>query len=476
MSESIEEVERWSTFELAVHAPISGNPFTDADFGAVFTHGHRGVEVDGFYDGDETFRVRFMPDVEGEWRYETRSNVDELAGRTGSFNCTPATGDNHGPVRVADRYHFAYEDGTPFYQVGTTCYAWVHQGTELEEQTLETLRDAPFNKLRMCVFPKDYTYNRNEPELYAFQRTDGGEWDFTRFDPVFWQHLEKRVGQLRELGVEADIILFHPYDGGRWGFDRMDAETDDRYLRYAVARLAAFRNVWWSMANEFDIMSTKSMSDWDRFFRVVQESDPYQHLRSVHNCREFYDHGKPWVTHCSVQSSDLDRVRHWRERYGKPVVVDECCYEGNVRQNWGNISARELVHRFWLGTVGGGYVGHGETYLHPDDILWWSKGGVLHGDSPPRIAFLKDILEDGPQSGFEPVPGGVAKGQDYYLFYFGVRQPAEYAFELPEEHEYEAEIIDPWEMTVGKVQGTFSGEFVLELPGRPYLAVRMRKV
>ena len=32
----------------------------------------------------------------------------------------------------------------------------------------------------------------------------------------------------------------------------MPAEADDRYLRYAVARLAAYRNVWWSLANECD--------------------------------------------------------------------------------------------------------------------------------------------------------------------------------------------------------------------------------
>ena len=86
------------------------------------------------------------------------------------------------------------------------------------------------------------------------------------------------------------------------------AEADDRYLRYIVARLAAYRNVWWSMANEFDLMEDKSMADWDRFFRVVQESDPYQHLRAIHNCRGFYDHAKPWVTHQSIQHSDLDRV------------------------------------------------------------------------------------------------------------------------------------------------------------------------
>ena len=37
-----------------------------------------------------------------------------------------------------------------------------------------------------------------------------------------------------ELGIEADLILFHSYD--RWGFSEMDAETDDRYLQYVVAR------------------------------------------------------------------------------------------------------------------------------------------------------------------------------------------------------------------------------------------------
>ncbi|MCB0151174.1 MAG: DUF5060 domain-containing protein, partial [Caldilineaceae bacterium] len=60
---------------------------------------------------------------------------------------------------------------------------------------------------------------------------------------------------------------------------------------------------------------------------------------------------------------------------------------------WGNISAREMVHRFWQGTAAGGYVGHGETYLNPDAILWWSKGGVLHGESAPRLAFLRALLE-----------------------------------------------------------------------------------
>ena len=69
--------------------------------------------------------------------------------------------------------------------------------------------------------------------------------------------MEQRIAQLRDLGIEADVIIFHPYDEGHWGFDRMPADADDRYLRYLVSRLAAFRNVWWSLANEYDFMKEK---------------------------------------------------------------------------------------------------------------------------------------------------------------------------------------------------------------------------
>lgn len=34
--------------------------------------------------------------------------------------------------------------------------------------------------------------------------------------------------------------------------------------------------------------------------------------------------------------------------------------------------------------------------VHPDDILWWSHGGKLHGESEPRLSFLKKILDETP--------------------------------------------------------------------------------
>ena len=90
----------------------------------------------------------------------------------------------------------------------------------------------------------------------------------------------------------------------------MTAEADDRYLRYALARMSAYRNVWWSMANEFDLMKAKSAQDFDRFFHIVEQHDPVGHLRSVHYSHTMYDYSKPWVTHASLQTSKFDEAEH----------------------------------------------------------------------------------------------------------------------------------------------------------------------
>jgi hypothetical protein len=470
-------VERWGVYEVALPGPDAGNPYLEVTLSATFRLEHRAVTVAGFYDGGGAYRIRFMPDADGEWTYATASNRAELAGKSGRFTVKPPGAGNHGPVAVRKTWHFGYADGTPYYPVGTTAYAWAHQTPELEAQTLTTLRAAPFNKIRMCVFPKHYTYNANEPVYYPFPR-DAGQNDYARFDPAFWRHFEGLVRQLMEQGVEADLILFHPYD--RWGYQNMPAAVDERYLRYAVARLAAFRNVWWSMANEWDFMKHKTLADFDRYFHIVQQADPYQHLRSIHNGTVFYDHAKPWVTHASVQSDDFARVPEWLAAYRKPVVVDECKYEGNIPRRWGDIPAQEMVRRFWLGFAQGAYVGHGETYADPRDVLWWSKGGVLHGQSAARIAFLRKLIEESPRAGLVPFPGqkfpAAYVEKEQYLYYLDVHQPVEFEFELPRGVRFTAEIIDTWEMTRRAAPGTYEGKFTLKLPGKPHQAVRFTRV
>jgi hypothetical protein len=223
----------------------------------------------------------------------------------------------------------------------------------------------------------------------------------------------------------------------------MTRDEDAAYVRYVVARLAAYRSVWWPLANEYDfLLDVKDMAWWDELCQVVQSADPYGHLISLHNGEASmkYDHRKPWISHVSVQDWDVKQTPRWRAEWGKPIVNDEMEYEGNIPRPWGNISARELVHCFWLTVTRGGYGGHGETYLDPDDLLWWAKGGVLQGESAPRIRFLRSILEADVAQGLTPFTSedrweftrvsGAYEG-DYRLIYFGEHQPAHWAVGLP---------------------------------------------
>lgn len=491
-------IEKWRFYEGSFKGPKEGNPFLEVELTAVFKHENRFVEVNGFYDGDGIYKVRFMPDILGKWTFTTKSNIESLDGLIGNLECVEPTSSNHGPVSVKDQYHFEYADGTPHYSFGTTCYAWIHQSMKLQEKTLETLKSAPFNKMRMCVFPKHYDYNHNEPEIYPYEGSLENGFDFTKFNPTFFNHLEKRILDLQELGIECDLILFHPYD--RWGFSEMAAEDDDRYLKYIVSRLSAFRNIWWSMANEYDLLSekfnfnnmrkiNKTNQDWERLAYILDKNDPYEHLKSIHNFLEFYDYKKTWITHCSIQRIDnyktSENTDEWRNTYGKPVVIDECGYEGNINHGWGNITGEEMTRRFWEGVVRGGYVGHGETYVHPKDILWWSHGGELHGTSPARIAFLRKILED--TSGqitpitpnldmpyWDVTVGSIGEGN--YLFYFGFSQPTFRTFKMREGEKYRVDIIDTWNMTITELSEIYSGEFRIDMPGKQYIAIRMSKV
>jgi len=516
------QVEQWGLFEAALKGPTDGNPFLDVRFTAVFTNGARTVEVDGFYDGDGVYRVRFMPDTQGEWRYETRSNRWPLTNQRGSFQATAPGPGNRGPVGVRHTYHFGYADGTPFRQIGTTSYTWTHRPEALEEQTLKTLAASPFNKLRMCVFPQAHGVKETPPTRWPFEGRPKA-WDFTRFNPDFFRHLEKRIGQLRDLGIECDLILFHPYDDDEdWGFETMPAEVDDRYLRYIVARLAAYRNIWWSMANEYDFLRTKTEADWDRYFQIVQRHDPYGRLRSIHNGHRIYNHNQPWVTHVSLQNgaalNDAGRAELYRDVYQKPIVFDEVKYEGESVYRWGDLSGQEMVHRFWAGTVAGTYVGHSEFFGEPNAVVWLGQGGTLKGESPARLAFLRKIMEEGPARGLDPIDqwkdpyawrsqpvgDGLAEphiaGQpgEYYLVYFGRAAPKSWALEIykkgvAEGMKFQADVIDTWDMTVKPVDGVFTlkaspvpdfkNYFLTDaagrevpLPGKPYMAIRLRRV
>jgi Domain of unknown function (DUF5060)/Protein of unknown function (DUF4038)/Domain of unknown function (DUF5605) len=484
-----ETVEQWGLIEVALRGPSQGNPFDDVQFGAHFAFEHRSVDVTGFYDGDGNYKVRFSPDSVGRWSFETTSNVKELAGQTGGFACVAPSDGNRGPVGTAHQFHFQYADGSPYFPFGTTCYSYGFIGEPYGDETLKNLKAAGFNKVRMCLLPKPL--GKLQPVAMPFERkggaadaeelTDGGkskdQFDLTKPNPAYFQHVEERIKDLMTVGIEADVILFHPYDA--WGFKSMPPEADDRYLRYAIARLSAFRNVWWSVANEYDLVRSKSMADWDRFFKIVEESDPYRRLRSIHYSHVMYDYTRPWCTHASLQAYDFEKSPERLEVWNKPIIYDEIQYEGNISRRWGNLSPEEMTHRFWRAVVYGVYATHGETYMTTDGSPVWSDAGELHGTSPARITYLRKLLESTRTTGL------MAQEKPYYLnagnpsgpilYYFDYHCVGEYEFPLPQNVQFKATMIDAWAMTKNVLPGTYSGKSKITLSGKPYMAVLFEK-
>jgi len=193
---------------------------------------------------------------------------------------------------------------------------------------------------------------------------------------------------------------------------------------------------------------------------------------------------------------DPERAVLYRDAYRKPIVFDEVKYEGNSTRRWGQLSAEELVLRFWNGLIAGSYVGHSEIFSGTGD-RWLAGGGEFRGQSVPRLAFLREIMENGPREGIEPIDkwqerrtGG--KSGHYYLVYFGRATPTSWPFvlyktDLTDGMRFRVEIIDTWGMTVVPVESVFEikklDDYVftdkenrsVQLPGRPYLALRIRR-
>ena len=74
--------------------------------------------------------------------------------------------------------------------------------------------------------------------------------------------------------------------------------------------------------------------------------------------------------------------------------------------------------------------------MSSDNVLWWSHGGTLKGESPERFRFLYQILADTPGLGLMPiqrdwdaviaVPDTLQSlvSPEYYLIYYGFMRPS----------------------------------------------------
>lgn len=480
MYKNEEAAERWGIFEKEfICKKAFDNPFTDVVLSAEFTGNGESKRIKGFYDGDGVWKIRFMPGTVGEYYFKTKSNIAEFDGIQGGFKSGWPSKDNHGPVSTCKGTHFNYADGTPMFVTGTTIYAWWYRPDEICRKTLDALKNNNFNKARMLVFPKylagmDEIDLTHEPPCLPFEGKKNN-FDYKRPVIEYFRLLEKRILDLMNIGVEADLILFHNYDFGKWGVD--DGLSDDDatfYMDYIMARVGSFRNIWWSLANEYDLCKAEDGNgaytspdrrDWDRIGYYLMENDPYNHLRSIHNCGPIYP-DRPWMTHVSYQfPNTYSIIIDLKNKYKKPVINDEYQYEGNLTYGWGNLSPEEETLRHWLSFMAGGYATHGECYAvdgNKKDIFW-TYGGDMVGQSAKRIGYLRTIAQTLPFQEMEPDMTSFdgrnkfcfRKSDDVIVFFFTPDCPEKDRFISMgltdgKPRNYNVEIYDIWNMKMSR--------------------------
>jgi hypothetical protein len=488
-------VRKYEIFEWTLHADVSGfdNPFTAVSLKAVANGPDGEKRLDGFYDGGDRFKLRYMPQTEGEFTLKTRSNLPSLHDLTAAFTAAPAAPGNHGPVGV-DGMHFRHADGERNFIMGTTAYVWHHRPEEIRAMTLDSFSKYGFNKIRMLFFPKHYTGGYGaidvsyEPPCYPFEGV-AGAFDFSRPNPAYFLEYEDRLKELDARGIIADTILFHPYDFGLWDIDAgMDEDQALFYLKYLIARIASFKNVWWSLANEYDIKMMPDKKelrvgydarDWDVIGEFVKARDPSGHPISCHNIPFGLIYpDRPWMSHVSYQHPDTySTMIELQTRYGKPVIDDEYQYEGNTPDDWGNSTGELELERHWRSAMACGYATHGEAFIRDNNRdIFWAYGGDMIGESPKRLKFLREIIESLP---FEEMERdfvnsdahnyyALRKGYDLYLIFTRNAMPGKHLWigdwAIPRDNvQYKLTTYDVWNcVKLSETQVSLSDKLPME--------------
>lgn len=373
----------WRPVEITVHAARTyANPYTDVDVSATFTSPQGQVyTMPGFWDGGDTWRVRFAPPTAGSWHYTTVSTDSGLAGRHGAINVSDSGGDldiyRHGFLTTSDNdRYFTYADGTPFFWLGDSEASSMVGQTRLNESN-DPRFASEFKGIVDTRAKQGFTVVA-ESELFVNNGASGNEggpaWangdaGFMRQpSPGFWQNVDQRIRYISDKGMVTFLatgvgISLAGVDQATWNAGmRADYE---RLARYMVARYGAFPVVWMT-AQEFDTPGNCAAC-WADVGRTFHDVDPYHRATSMHNFPIYAGGGieyrdQPWYNFVTLQEGHnrVDKVAdYWLKQYQatptRPVLEAEANFEGidvfwdnhAIVQNW---QTRESA---WKARVGG---------------------------------------------------------------------------------------------------------------------------
>ncbi|MCL2318566.1 MAG: DUF4038 domain-containing protein, partial [Treponema sp.] len=287
----------WEVQEVALQAAKAfENPYMDVDVWIDLEGPGFKKRVYGFWDGGNTFKVRYTAVHPGQWSYRSGSFPEDLGlcGRTGTFaaeEATEAEKEKNPALRgilrpSANGRGFVHPDGKSFFMAGDTWWAvptyrfkWSDDDRErpIEEgyfKDLVKFRKAQgYNTIAMLAghpawandgFPstielekgvwirdawkqpgtasaKDMHNEGGRPFLFPGP-VPGYEQvapDFRRINPEYFWHMDKKVGYLHSQGMLSFIEVARRDISTVWKKYGGWPDTYSRYIQYIFARYQA---------------------------------------------------------------------------------------------------------------------------------------------------------------------------------------------------------------------------------------------
>ncbi|MBU6399462.1 MAG: DUF4038 domain-containing protein [Verrucomicrobia bacterium] len=420
---------------------VYADPFNTVELDAVFDlPDGRQERVPGFWDGGDTWRVRFASSQAGVYRYHTECSDTanrSLNGQVGMFQVKPYPGRNalyrHGPVRVAaDKRHFEHADGTPFLWLADTWWMGLCRRLqwpgEFKQLTADRVAKG-FNVVQIVagLYPDMPAFDERGANEAGFPWTRG----YGRINPAYFDAADRRIAWLADAGLAPCIV-------GAWGYHLpwLGVERMKQHWRYLVARYGAYP-VFWCVAGEGLMpyyLSAHKAGDrefqrqgWSEVTAYLRRIDPYHHPISIHPT----DLARTQLTDPALLDFDMLQTGHSdrasipntitlvrRSRAAAPTMPTinaEVCYEGILGTCHADVERFMAWTCLLSGTAGHTYGANGIWQVNrreqpygksPHGGNWgttpWDDAMRLPGSR--QVGLAKGLLERYEWWRFEPHP------------------------------------------------------------------------
>ncbi|MCQ6558753.1 discoidin domain-containing protein [Paenibacillus mendelii] len=427
-------VDQWRVAEISLTSSKTyADPFNDVDVTAEFAGpGGAVISRPAFWDGGNTWKVRFAPVATGLWTMTTTSSDPTDGGLhniTRTIESRPYVGSHEIYKRgflskSNDGRYLTYADGSPFFYLGDTHWIMPHERFETSnvdgvpsqfKYTVDKRVSQGFTVYQSQAIWQphgggDHAEN-NEEEVANL--SDG----FSSADLAGFHNLDRKFAYIADQG------LVHSNSQISWVGDPVNYPNvyTEAYMarvaKYWVARYGAYPVIW-TIGQEIDknlygAYNAATIGKWFAAGNGIEDNDDYNHLIMPHMegtgattasdswwADKSYHDG--WAVQMHVDMTDMNAAKDfWNTAPHKPAVLYETGYEKFWADSKGALGAAYKAFQYGIYGYGYGAAGvwndvyskpgepddFGTAYELPQRYYWWYDGANLR--TADQLGFFK---------------------------------------------------------------------------------------